>query len=185
MSLNEQLNVLEGSSLIRRFAMQSEVEYLFRHALVQEAAYSAVLHADRRHLHRIVGQTLERLYVDRLDAVAGLLAEHYGKAADDAKAAEYAIPAADAAERMYAHPEARGHYARALAALDPPQWDEAEAHLRESLRLLDECGASLGAAHTHVAWTAICSIRGDAASAQKHLSFAQRQFEASGITSEL
>lgn len=117
MSISQQLEALETSSLIQVFATQPELEYLFRHALVQEAAYSAVLHADRRHLHRIVGQTLERLYVDRLDAVAGLLAEHYSKAADDVKAAEYAKRAGDAAERMYAHPEARGHYARALAAL--------------------------------------------------------------------
>jgi predicted ATPase len=69
-SFNQQLNVLEGSSLIWRFATQPELEYLFRHALVQEATHSAVLHADRRLLHRVVGQTLERLYADRLDALS-------------------------------------------------------------------------------------------------------------------
>jgi len=117
MSARNQLETLECSALILLVRRQPELEYLFRHVLVQEAAYTSLLHADRRRLHRIVAQTLERLFADRLDGYAALLARHFHEAADDEKTAEYATRAGDAAARSFAHPEARGHYARALEAL--------------------------------------------------------------------
>jgi hypothetical protein len=117
MSTRNKLETLEASALISLVRRQPELEYLFRHVLVQEAAYSSLLHAERRRLHRIVAQTLERLFADRLEAYAALLAQHFHEAADDEKTAEYATQAGDAAARSFAHPEARGHYARALEAL--------------------------------------------------------------------
>ena len=117
MSARHQLEILEASALISLVQQPPELEYLFRHVLVQDAAYTSLLHADRRRLHRIVALSLERLFADRLDAYAALLAQHFHEAADDEKTAEYATRAGDADARSFAHPEARGHYARALEAL--------------------------------------------------------------------
>ncbi|MGH2522606.1 MAG: hypothetical protein ACRDH2_08895 [Anaerolineales bacterium] len=66
MTLGNHLSTLETSGLIRLAARQPELEYLFRHALIQEAAYGSLVKADRRNLHRAVGEALERLYPDRL-----------------------------------------------------------------------------------------------------------------------
>jgi tetratricopeptide (TPR) repeat protein len=115
-TLQSQLITLEASGLIRLAETQPELEYLFRHALVQEAAYASLVKTDRRQLHLAVGEALERLYPDRLDAreLAPLLADHFFKAGDDERALKYFTLAGDAAARVYANAEAALHYSRAL-----------------------------------------------------------------------
>jgi tetratricopeptide (TPR) repeat protein len=54
-----QLDALESKGLIRLAAIDPELEYLFRHALVQDAAYESLLKQERRALHRQVGEALE------------------------------------------------------------------------------------------------------------------------------
>jgi predicted ATPase len=48
---NLSLNTLEKSGLIRLAQIQPELEYLFRHALVQEATYESLLKNDRKRVH--------------------------------------------------------------------------------------------------------------------------------------
>lgn len=51
MGLAEQLAYLESADLVRMAQGQPELEYLFRHAMVQDAAYSSLLRHNRRALH--------------------------------------------------------------------------------------------------------------------------------------
>ncbi len=108
------LNDLEVAGLIRLATTQPEIEYLFRHALLQDAAYETLLHAERRRLHRAVGQALERLSPARLDEMAGVLARHFAEAGDNAQAAEYSLRAARRAVASYAYGEALRHLQIAL-----------------------------------------------------------------------
>ena len=55
MTIISQLNALEMSGLIRLVQAQPELEYLFRHALVQDTAYGSLLKQDRKRLHLAVG----------------------------------------------------------------------------------------------------------------------------------
>ena len=71
MNISSQLNMLEISGLIRLVQAQPELEYLFRHALVQETAYGSLLKQDRKRLHLAVGTALEKLYAGRLDSSPG------------------------------------------------------------------------------------------------------------------
>ena len=71
------LHTLETSGLIWLAQAYPELEYLFKHALLQDAAYRSLVKQDRRHLHQVVGETLERLYPDRRQALAPLLAQHF------------------------------------------------------------------------------------------------------------
>ena len=114
MSLDQQLDALEGSSLIRRFATQPELEYLFRHALIQDAAYATLLKKEQKRLHQIVGETLEALYPDRHEELVGLLAYHFGAAGERNKAVEYARQAARHSKARYAYEEAAQHLRSAL-----------------------------------------------------------------------
>jgi predicted ATPase len=57
-NLPAHLTALETSGLIRRLQVQPEIEYLFRHALVQEATYASLLRQDRKQLHRSVGEAI-------------------------------------------------------------------------------------------------------------------------------
>jgi tetratricopeptide (TPR) repeat protein len=114
MPLTSTLTALESSGLLRLAQTEPELEYLFRHALVQDAAYGSILKSDRRILHRRVGETLERLYADELGVVAPVLAQHFAEAGDDDRALHYFILAGDTAARLYATTEAIAHYTRAL-----------------------------------------------------------------------
>jgi predicted ATPase len=114
-SLSAQLAQLESAQLVRRLA-DEELTYLFKHALTQEAAYQSLLLKTRREIHRLVAEAYERLYPDRLEEFAALLAQHYAEAGDDKKTFEYATRAGDAAARIYANAEAVEDYSLALHA---------------------------------------------------------------------
>src|SRR6185436_8223568 len=83
MTLHADLSALEASGLVRLSQIEPELEYLFRHVLIQDAAYHSLLKADRRRLHLMVGEALERLYPDRADTqeLAPLLGQHFDEAA--------------------------------------------------------------------------------------------------------
>lgn len=110
----EHCETLESAGLLLRAPTESELEYLFRHALIQEAAYRSLLRQDRRRLHLMVGETLEALYPERLEELAPLLAQHFFEASEAARALRYFALAGKAAEQVYANAEAVMHYTRAL-----------------------------------------------------------------------
>jgi tetratricopeptide (TPR) repeat protein len=134
-------------------------------------------------LVQVLGATLA--FADWFAAARSEIALRAGNRAEALQLAERAVARARAVRGLWTEGYAQRVWGQALAALDPPQWDEAEAHMRESLRLLDECGASLEAAQTHMAWAMLRRVQGDAVAALEHLGHAARQFEVSGITSEL
>jgi class 3 adenylate cyclase/tetratricopeptide (TPR) repeat protein len=112
-NLNRHLRTLERVDLIREETRLPEIEYSFRHALAQETAYKSILRKDRRLYHRQVGEAIERLFPERLDEVAPLLAHHFYEAGDR-KALYYYTQAGNLASRLYANSEAVSHYSRAL-----------------------------------------------------------------------
>jgi serine phosphatase RsbU (regulator of sigma subunit)/class 3 adenylate cyclase/tetratricopeptide (TPR) repeat protein len=110
------LNSLESAGLIRMAQVQPDLEYLFRHSLVQEAAYGSLLMSDRKRLHRVVGEAVENLYSDRLHSreLAPRLGLHFSEAGDHRRALKYFTIAGGAALESYANQEAEIHFRRAL-----------------------------------------------------------------------
>ena len=100
---------------------RSETEgptYVFRHALTQEAVYGSLLERHRRTSHAAVGHALEVLYAERTDEIAELLAHHFGRSDEPDKAVDYAILAAEKAQRRWANSEALTYFDDALHRLD-------------------------------------------------------------------
>lgn len=116
MTLPEHLARLEASGLIHLAQLLPEVAYLFRHALVQEAAYGSLVRIDRRRLHQAAGEALEALYAAPHTApeLAPALAHHFAEAGDTARALRYYTAAGHAAAAVYANMEAEDYYCRAL-----------------------------------------------------------------------
>ncbi len=88
-------------------------EYMFRHVLIQEAAYDSILIKNRAELHRQIGETLEELHADRIEEFAPLLAYHF-YTAQDSRSLKYDVLAGEKAARLYANAEAATHFSRAL-----------------------------------------------------------------------
>ena len=80
--------------------------YVFRHWLTQETAYGSLLERHRRACHGAVGHALEELYSGRTEEVAELLALHFGRSDEAEKAIDYAILAAEKAQRRWANSQA-------------------------------------------------------------------------------
>jgi tetratricopeptide (TPR) repeat protein len=110
------LNALEAGGLIEIAALQPELEYLFRHALVQEAAYSSLLKQDRRTLHRAAAETILALHPGRESELASVVAMHYEQAGDARHAADYLVLAGEHALERFANREAFAFFTRATAA---------------------------------------------------------------------
>ena len=117
MTREMQIDTLEAKGLIRLATVQPEIEYLFRHALVQDAAYGSLLKQERRGLHAQVGEALEDLYPDRLGELAAVLAMHFEQAGDTDKAIDYLIAAGRYGTERNALREAYEAFDRAAALL--------------------------------------------------------------------
>ncbi len=101
-----------------RLLDEPELAYIFKHALVQDTAYSTLLKQERHRLHYRVALSLERAYPTQTDALAATLAEHFWLSEAWERAVEYALRAGAGALRVFALREALGHFERALAALE-------------------------------------------------------------------
>ncbi len=133
MTAQTQLDTLEAKGLVRPVVYRPELEYLFRHWLVQDAAYGSLLKQERRELHRQVGTALEALYPERHDELAGTLAMHFEQAADTDKALEYLVAAGRYALDRNALQEAFSAYERGAAILAAVPDTEAGAERRRRL----------------------------------------------------
>jgi predicted ATPase len=112
------LQQLAAAELLRLAQSEPDLEYFFRHTLIQETAYTSLLKAQRRDLHRAVGEALERLYPERRDELAALLAQHFLQAGENERARAYFIQAGEDARRRYANDEAVAAYTQALELTD-------------------------------------------------------------------
>jgi AAA ATPase domain/Adenylate and Guanylate cyclase catalytic domain len=91
--------------------------YLFKHALVQDAAYGTLLRARRQELHARVAVMLEQHFADLIERQPELLAHHLSAAGDTERAVDQWLRAGRHAAERSAHVEAIGHFERGLAAL--------------------------------------------------------------------
>lgn len=114
--LDRALSKLKRQELIRQTRLEPEAEYIFKHVLMREVAYETLLHKMRLHLHTLIGDVLERLYPDRIDEHAALLAHHYTRGDNKTKAVKYALLAGDKAVALYANNEALPYFEDALRA---------------------------------------------------------------------
>jgi tetratricopeptide (TPR) repeat protein len=142
--LRDALDQLLDAGLIFRRGALPEASFVFKHALVQDAAYGALLRGRRQELHAAIATALEQQSAgpsDQKTSVgerAGLLAYHWLNAEDWEKALGYTLEAADQANRIYARPEAINHYWQALELQDrlPANVEQNRVHANAILSLM-------------------------------------------------
>ncbi|MDX6421965.1 MAG: hypothetical protein QOG28_6585, partial [Trebonia sp.] len=111
------LTELTASDLVHH-AENSRSAFLFRHALIQEATYLALLRAERRDLHARAARAIETAAAGRLPEVAAILGRHYAIAENADRAVHYLELAGDHATEAFANDEAVASYREALAVTE-------------------------------------------------------------------
>src|SRR5262249_7241617 len=91
--------------------------YQFKHALIRDAAYEALLKSRRRELHLRVARVIEEKFPVIKETQPEVLARHWTEAGELESAIGEWQRAAERAGRSRAHREAERHYRNALALL--------------------------------------------------------------------
>jgi class 3 adenylate cyclase/predicted ATPase len=128
--LQRALDQLVDAGLMFRRGTPPQATFLFKHALVQDAAYSTLLRDRRRDLHARIAKTLETEFADIVKTQPELLAHHCTQAGLLEKALDYWFKAGRLALTRSATTEAIAQLEKGLRQLDGLP-DELERHRRE------------------------------------------------------
>jgi class 3 adenylate cyclase/predicted ATPase len=116
-TLQHALAQLVEAELLYQRGMPPQATYLFKHALLQEAAYQSVLKSTRQHSHRRIAQVLAERFPETTQTQPELLAYHYTEAGLMAQAIPYWQRAGQCAIERSALPEAIAHLTKGLELL--------------------------------------------------------------------
>ncbi|HUM71267.1 MAG TPA: ABC transporter substrate-binding protein, partial [Chloroflexota bacterium] len=135
--VNNLLAELAGRDYIRPEQADLGAAHSFRHALIQEGAYSTLLHERRRTYHRQVAEAFEQLIPAAISEQVAFLAYHWELAEELDKAIYYLSLTADQSRLLYAHEEAELLYGRILTLLSqlPPEATTLDRQARTYLKL--------------------------------------------------
>ncbi len=109
------LDRLVGAGLVSRRGVPPEASYLFKHALVQDAAYGTLLRDRRRRLHGRIAHTLEERSPGLTGMAPELIARHLAEAGEAERAIPYWRRAGELAAGRSADVEAVAHLSAGLA----------------------------------------------------------------------
>jgi predicted ATPase len=95
-----------------------EATYQFKHALIRDAAYEALLKSRRKELHLMVARTIDEKFIGFRDSHPEILAHHWTEAGEIETAIAQWSRAGAIAHARNAFKEALENYRRALALLN-------------------------------------------------------------------
>lgn len=140
-ALREALAGLTAAGLVQTCGEPPEAVYTFKHALVQDAAYSTLLRAKRQELHGRIALALKDLYPDTTAAHPEILAHHCAQASIVDEAVECWGRAGQQAIGRSAMAEAAVHLRKALELL--PLLPDTPARSQQEIKLLTGLGTAL------------------------------------------
>jgi len=108
---------LEKLDLVRARSFHPRLEYMFKHALTQEAVYRSLLKKERREIHKTIGLVIEEVFSSRLSEFYEALAFHFSQGASLHKAVYYLMKAGEKGLDKYALEEAHKSFRAAYRLL--------------------------------------------------------------------
>ena len=128
------LRGLADAELLYVRGIAPEATYLFKHALIRDAAYEALLKTRRKELHRLVARAIDEKFPALKEAHPEVLARHWTEAGETEPALAQWSRAAEAAEARNAFREILESRRQALALLnllpESPEREVREFELR-------------------------------------------------------
>jgi class 3 adenylate cyclase/predicted ATPase len=137
--LRTALDQLGDAGLLFCRGAAPHASYLFKHALVQDAAYSTLLRGRRQELHARVAAALEEHFADLVERQPELLAHHLTAACDTERAVDQWLKAGRHTAARLAYLEAIAHFEQGIGLLhslpESPVWNGREIELQLALGL--------------------------------------------------
>jgi tetratricopeptide (TPR) repeat protein len=131
------LRNLTDAELLYVRGIPPEANYQFKHALIRDAAYEALLKSRRKDLHRLVAHTINEKFSALTETQPEVLARHWAEAGETEQAIAQWSKAGRGAGARNAFVEAQESYQQALALLnvlpESPERDNCELELRSSV----------------------------------------------------
>jgi predicted ATPase/class 3 adenylate cyclase len=140
-TLQARLARLVAAELLYQRGRPPRARYVFKHALIQDAAYASMLKSMRQRAHQQIGQLFTQRFPELVETQPEVVAHHYTEAGLTEQAVVYWQQAGQRARQRSAHAEAINHLTRGLEVLttlpDTPERTQQELVLQITL------GASL------------------------------------------
>jgi predicted ATPase len=135
--LQQALAKLVEAEILYQRGLPPQARYLFKHALIQDAAYQSLLKSRRQQYHRQIAQVLEERFSEIKETQPELLAHHFTEAGLTVQAIPYWQQAGQRAAQRSANMEAIGHLTKGLELLKtlPDTTERAQQELTLQLAL--------------------------------------------------
>jgi len=115
--LNAELDRLVQAEIIYRHGRPPNLSYIFKHALIQDAAYASMIKKERTRVHASIAESLARDFPDVVAREPETQAHHLTEAGQLAEAVEYWGMAGSRAVQRSNFPEALAHLSRGVELL--------------------------------------------------------------------
>jgi class 3 adenylate cyclase/predicted ATPase len=167
-ALQHGLRQLEEAELLSQRGVPPQATYTFKHALIQETAYQALLKRTRQQYHQRIARVLEEQFPEIVETQPELLAQHYTQASLLEQAVHYWQRAGQRAVERSATLEAVAHLRKGLEVLtglpDTPERAQRELALQLALGsalIVVKGWAAADVAHAFTRARALCAQAGD------------------------
>jgi TOMM system kinase/cyclase fusion protein len=148
-TLQRELGRLVEAEIVYQRGVPPQSTYVFKHALIQDAAYESLLKSTRQQYHQQIAQVLEERFPETTQTQPELLAHHCTEAGLIAQAVGYWHQAGQRASERSAHVEAISHLTKGLMLLQT--LPETPQRLQREVDMLIMLGASLSATKGYAA----------------------------------
>ena len=148
-SLQQALVRLVDAELLYQRGIPPQATYLFKHALIQDAAYQSLLKSTRQQYHQRIAQVLEAQFPETVETQPELVAQHYTAAGCAEQAVVYWQRAGQQASDRSANLEAISHFTTGIELLTT--LPETPEHTQQALTLHIALGAALQMTKGHAA----------------------------------
>ncbi|NCF82813.1 MAG: AAA family ATPase, partial [Proteobacteria bacterium] len=135
--LEDALARLIESEIVFRRGVAPDATYVFKHALIQDAAYEALLRSRRQQIHARIAEALQSKFRERVQNEPEVLARHYTLAGLLGQAAPLWLEAGQRAVTRSANHEAAAHLRQGISVLGklPPGKDNSSLELDMQISL--------------------------------------------------
>jgi predicted ATPase/class 3 adenylate cyclase len=140
-TLQSGLAQLVAAELLYQRGRPPRARYLFKHALIQDAAYTSLLKSTRQQVHQQIAEVFEARFPALVETQPELVAQHYAAAGCTEQAVHYWQRAGEQASDRSANLEAISHFTIGIELLQT--LPETPEHTQQALTLYIGLGAAL------------------------------------------